>query len=355
MSVSNMVEVRRLAKVYKSEGKEIHAVKGVDLDIRKGEIFSLLGPNGAGKTTMISMISGLIAPTKGDATIGGHSILTNGLEAKRLLGVIPQEIALYLRLSARQNLEFFGKMYGLRGQELSKRVDEVLEFIDLTDRQNDKVDNFSGGMKRRVNIGVGLLHRPQLVYMDEPTVGIDPQNRRRILDTVFRLRDEYEMTVLYTTHLMEEAQELSDRVGIIDHGEIIALGTVGELTDQVGEEDRLVFSIGTQTLEEPTLRRIESEVDGVTEARYDVLDLVQPTEDGNEAVIDKRSTSSVAVLRKGQTKEGIITVRAKRGRKALPDIIRIANDAGVDILSVEVREPDLEAVFLHLTGRALRD
>jgi len=338
MSTQNMVEVRDLTKVYKSEGKEIQAVKGINLDIQKGEIFSLLGPNGAGKTTTISMISGLIAPTKGEARIGGHSILTHALDAKRLLGVIPQEIALYLQLSARQNLEFFGKMYNLRGKELASRVDEVLEFIDLKDRQHDKVDSFSGGMKRRVNIGVGLLHRPQLIYMDEPTVGIDPQNRRRILDTVFRLRDEYNMTVLYTTHLMEEAQELSDRVGIIDHGKIIALGTVGDLTLQVGEEDRLIFSIGSQTLDDAILRRFENDVDGVTSASYEKVD-----------------ASQTDITVKTGDADGIITVRAKRGRKALPDIIRIANDANIDILSVEVREPDLEAVFLHLTGRALRD
>ena len=338
MSTQNMVEVRDLTKTYKSDGKEIQAVKGINLDITKGEIFSLLGPNGAGKTTTISMISGLIAPTKGDARIGGHSILTHALDAKRLLGVIPQEIALYLQLSARQNLEFFGKMYNLRGKELANRVDEVLEFIDLKDRQHDKVDSFSGGMKRRVNIGVGLLHRPQLIYMDEPTVGIDPQNRRRILDTVFRLRDEYKMTVLYTTHLMEEAQELSDRVGIIDHGEIIALGTVGDLTLQVGEEDRLIFSIDGQTLDESILRRFENEVEGVTSANYDKVDKSQADR----------------IINAGDA-DGLITVRAKRGRKALPDIIRIANDANLDILSVEVREPDLEAVFLHLTGRALRD
>lgn len=336
MSTQNMVEVRDLTKIYNSDGKEIHAVKGINLDIKKGEILSLLGPNGAGKTTTISMISGLIAPTKGDATIGGHSILTHALDAKRLLGVIPQEIALYLELSARQNLEFFGKMYNLRGKELATRVDEVLEFIDLKDRQHDKVDSFSGGMKRRVNIGVGLLHRPQLIYMDEPTVGIDPQNRRRILDTVIRLRDEYGMTVLYTTHLMEEAQELSDRVGIIDHGEIIALGSVGDLTLQVGEEDRLIFSVGHQRVDDAILRQFEAEVDGVTSARYDTGDLLGQT--------DTKEQSN-----------GVITVHAKRGRKALPDIIRIANDANIDILSVEVREPDLEAVFLHLTGRALRD
>lgn len=178
-----IVEANGLSKIFRRpNGTTIQAVQDVSLSIKQGEIFSLLGPNGAGKTTTISMISGLIEPTSGDAHIGGYSIRTQPIEAKRLLGVIPQEIALYQELSARRNLEFFGRMYGLNGKELGRRVDEVLDFIDLKDRQHDRVDTFSGGMKRRVNIGVGLLHRPQLVYMDEPTVGIDPQNRRRILD-----------------------------------------------------------------------------------------------------------------------------------------------------------------------------
>jgi ABC-2 type transport system ATP-binding protein len=250
------------------------------------------------------------------------------------MGVVPQEIALYPSLSARQNLEFFGKMYGMYGAALGQRVDEVLDFIGLADRQNDRVDTFSGGMKRRVNIGVGLLHRPELVYMDEPTVGIDPQSRRRILDTVKELRDEYGMTVLYTTHLMEEAQELSDRVGIIDYGEIIALGTQGELTQRVGEEDRLIFNVGEQTVPESLLERLRSDVQGVTEACYD-----PPGEEGE----DPTNTS------------GLVVVLAKRGRKALPEIIRLTGEAGVAIQSVEVREPDLEAVFLSLTGRALRN
>ena len=325
-----MVEVSGLTKTYKRpDGTAIEAVKSVDFSIHKGEIFSLLGPNGAGKTTTISMISGLIAPTTGDAIVGGHSIQQEPIAAKRLMGYIPQEIALYDRLSARQNLQFFGQMYGLTGKELGKRIDEVLAFVDLTDRQHDRINTFSGGMKRRVNIAAGLLHRPQLVYMDEPTVGIDPQNRRRILDMVFEMRDKYEMTVLYTTHLMEEAQELSDRVGIIDHGEIIALGTQGELTQQVGEEDRLLFSINQPTLDADLLRKIESEVDTVTRALCD------------DATDDKPSAT--------------LTVFAKRGRRAMPQIIRVLNDADIDIVSVEVREPDLEAVFLHLTGRALRD
>ncbi|MFN8372390.1 MAG: ABC transporter ATP-binding protein [Anaerolineae bacterium] len=330
-----MVEARGLVKTYKrKDGTEVHAVKGIDLDIYKGEIFSLLGPNGAGKSTTISMISGLIMPTAGDAKVGNYSITRQAIEAKKLIGVVPQDIALYLTLSARQNLEFFGRMYGLGGAELHKRVDEVLEFIDLTDRQKDKIETFSGGMKRRVNIGVGLLHRPQLVYMDEPTVGIDPQNRRRILDTVFRLRDEYKMTVLYTTHLMEESQELSDRLAIIDHGEIIAMGTVGQLVQKVGEEDRLLLKVGSQPVNDSLLQQLQT-IEGVTRALYDAPQQVSEGAD--------------------KTTDGLITVFAKRGRKALPHVIQMTNDAGIDILSVEVREPDLEAVFLQLTGRALRD
>jgi ABC-2 type transport system ATP-binding protein len=334
--MSVMVEVNHLVKTYsRPDGKEIRAVKDISLNINKGEIFSLLGPNGAGKTTTISMISGLVTPTSGDAKIGGFSITQQPMQAKRLIGVIPQEIALYLELSPRQNLMFFGRLYDLSGAELKKRVDEVLDFVDLRERADDRVDNFSGGMKRRVNIAVGLLHRPQLIYMDEPTVGIDPQNRRRILDTVVRLRDEYKMTVLYTTHLMEESEELSDRVGIIDHGQIIALGTVGELTQQVGEEDRLVFNVGEQNISEELLNKIQSANENITRALFDA-----PQQDPEHPE---------------NIQSGKVTVFAKRGRKALPSVIMAFDSNGIEIQSVEVREPDLEAVFLHMTGRALRD
>jgi ABC-2 type transport system ATP-binding protein len=337
--MTTMLEANDLRKVYtRSDGSDIEAVKNVDLMIHEGEIFSLLGPNGAGKTTVISMISGLIEPTSGDATIGGYSITSQPMQAKKLMGVIPQEIALYPGLSARRNLNFFGQMYGMGGSELNKRIDEVLEFIDLVDRQHDAIEDFSGGMKRRVNIGVGLLHKPKLVYMDEPTVGIDPQNRRRILDTVFRLRDEYGMTVFYTTHLMEEAQELSDRVGIIDHGEIIALGTQDELTQKVGEEDRLVFNVAETSIDDNLLQQIENDVETVSSAHF------------QKAKVDETATDDAST-----GKGGNITILAARGRQAMPHIIRLLNDAEVNIGSVEVKEPDLEAVFLHLTGRALRD
>ncbi len=327
-----IVEARGLSKTYKrQDGTEVQAVRGVDLTIYKGEIFSLLGPNGAGKTTTISMISGLITPTSGEVNIGGHAIHREPMQAKRLIGVVPQEIALYPMLTAQQNLAFFGRMYGLDGAELNKRIDEVLEFIDLRDRRKDKIETFSGGMKRRVNIGVGLLHRPQLVYMDEPTVGVDPQSRRRILDTVLRLREEYGMTVLYTTHLMEEAQELSDRVGIMDHGKIIALGTQVELMAQVGEEDQLELVINHEQVPQAFLDAIQTQVDGVV-----------------RVMAEPKTPDSTAPTSK-------LIVSAQRGRTALPEVLTLANSAHVKVVSVQVREPDLETLFLKMTGRALRD
>jgi len=334
--MQTMVETHNLSKIFtRGNGTTVEAVKDVNLTIHKGEIFSLLGPNGAGKTTLIAMISGLLEPTAGDAHIGGYSITKEPLAAKQLMGFIPQEIALYPQLSARQNLVFFGRMYGMDGADLQRRVDEVLKFIDLTDRQNDRIDTFSGGMKRRVNIGVGLLHRPQLIYMDEPTVGIDPQSRRRILDTVQQLRDEYAMTVLYTTHLMEEAQELSNRVGIIDHGAIIALGEQDELTQRVGEEDQLEFVVGAQPLPAGFIEQLQNEIPGVSRALY------TPPEQ--------------AETESNQIAHGRITVFAPQGQMVLAAIIQRLDGAGVEIQSVDVREPDLEAVFLALTGRALRD
>ena len=330
-----MVETRDLAKTFgKKKNGGVQAVKGINLQIQKGEIFSLLGPNGAGKTTTISMISGLLAPTRGDAFIGGYSITRQSLQAKRLLGVVPQEIALYPTLTARQNLEFFGQMYGLKGKDLVNRIDSMLDFVELRDRQSDRIQTYSGGMKRRINIAAGLLHDPQVVYMDEPTVGIDPQSRRRILDTVKQLREQRGVTVLYTTHLMEEAQELSDRVGIIDHGEVIALGTPGELIEQVGEQDRLIIKVGEAVVSQAVLDSIRGSAEGITQVIFDPA--------GEEG--ENKANPS-----------GLIIVNASRGRKALSYVLHQVEDAGIAIESVEVREPDLEAVFLHLTGRALRD
>ncbi len=202
-----------LVKSYNSHP----AVAGISFEILNGEIFSLLGPNGAGKTTTISMLSTLLKPTQGDAVIAGYSITRQPFEVRRMIGVVPQEIALYDTLTARENLLFWGSLYGMGGKTLHQRTEQILEQIGLTDRAADKVETYSGGMKRRLNIGVGLLHNPKIIFMDEPTVGIDPQSRRNILDTVKDLNANG-LSVLYTTHYMEEAAELSHRVGIIDQG-----------------------------------------------------------------------------------------------------------------------------------------
>ena len=314
--MSAILETHDLVKKF----GDFTAVRGISFDIQEGEIFSLLGPNGAGKTTTISMLSTLYEPTSGDATIAGHSITKDPLAVKRVIGVVPQEIALYEDLTARENLIFWGQMYGLSGKPLTSRVDEVLEQIGLTDKAKNRLRTYSGGMKRRVNIGVGLLHKPRLLFMDEPTVGIDPQSRRAILDTVKDLNKQG-MTVLYTTHYMEEAQELSDRVGIIDHGELIALGTQQELTQQVGETETLILHIGEN--DDPRT---------LADALQGIKDILEANATDHEV--------------------SIITPEAE---DILAPVVSKANERGIKIHSIDIREPNLEAVFLHLTGRALRD
>ncbi len=297
---------------------DVHAVNDVSFEIHQGEIFSLLGPNGAGKTTTIGMISGLLTPDAGEVWLLGHSVSSEPKKAKAALGVVPQEIALYEDISGRANLNFWGKMYGLRGNALSKRVDEVLALIGLEDRAKGVVSKYSGGMKRRLNVGVALLHEPQILVMDEPTVGIDPQSRRKILDSVKNLRDQG-ITILYTTHYMEEAQELSDRIAIMDNGEIIARGTHDELIDIVGELDRITLTISGDPVK---AKDAWQEISGVE----DVF-----------------------------SENGVIHLLVTDSNRILSGVFEAAASVDVHINSVEIQEPNLEAVFLHLTGRALRD
>ncbi len=316
-----MSEIILKAQDLHKQFDKVPAVQGVSFEIEQGEIFSLLGPNGAGKTTTISMLSCLLTPSQGDATIDGHSVRKEPNAVKGVIGVVPQEIALYPDLTASENLAFWGRMYSLKGEALKERVAAVLEVAGLSDRANEKVETYSGGMKRRINIAVGLLHEPKVLYMDEPTVGIDPQSRRRILDTVLEL-NEKGLTVLYTTHYMEEAAEISDRIGIIDQGKLIALGTQAELTKMVGQFDTLLIGVDGATVDGAKLTAALSKVKGVHRVTFES---------------DK------------------LLLQAANANAVLGDVVSQINQAGGEIKSLKVEEPNLEAVFLHLTGRALRD
>lgn len=307
-------------ELYKSY-HDTAAVKGISFEIKAGEIFSLLGPNGAGKTTTMALLSCLLKPSKGDALIDGHSILTAPQAIKQVIGVVPQEIALYDQISASENLAFWGRMYGIHGAKLRERIADVLAIVELTDRAADKVKTFSGGMKRRLNIAASLLHEPKILYMDEPTVGIDPQSRRRILDTIKQLNSQG-LTVLYTTHYMEEAAELSHRIGIIDHGELIAVGNQTELTQLIGQVDLIQLQLETNGKDATAIAQQVHRVCGVQQVHHQANDL---------------------------------TIQTQHANGALAEIIAAITQEGALIKRLEIREPSLETVFLQLTGRALRD
>jgi len=294
------------------------AVDGVGFEIARGETYGLLGPNGAGKTTTISMICGLLRRDGGEVVVAGQLVDTDTTAAKAMIGYVPQDLAIYPDLTARENLEFFGRLYGLGGRTLRARADELLEVIGLADRAKDRTEQFSGGMKRRLNIAIGLLHRPRMLVLDEPTVGVDPQSRNAILESVETLGAEG-MAILYTTHYMEEAERLCHRVGIIDEGKIRAEGTRTELVALVGQRDRVTLTAtGDLRAGAAAARRVE----GVVEATI--------CECGLDVLVDT-------------------------ARSRLPRLLEAVGDAGATVRGVEVIEPNLEAVFLHLTGKALRD
>jgi ABC-2 type transport system ATP-binding protein len=294
------------------------AVDGVSFSISAGETYGLLGPNGAGKTTTISMVCGLLRRDGGEVLVDGRPMDVGATEAKAIIGLVPQDLAIYPDLSARENLRFFGRLERLSGRELDTRVDEILDLVELRDRAEERTDAYSGGMKRRLNIGIGLIHKPRLLVLDEPTVGVDPQSRNAILSGVEAL-EQQGMAILYTTHYMEEAERLCDRIGIIDEGKIRAEGTRRELVALIGEKDRVsLTAAGPLARAAEALRRLDGVVD------------VSVREAGIEVIV-------------------------AQARHELPTILQTVTDAGVTIRSVEVVEPDLEAVFLHLTGKALRD
>ncbi len=309
-----MIEVEGLRKQY----GDLAAVDDVSFVAEPGLVFGLLGPNGAGKTTTISCISGLLKPTTGHIHILGHDVLTEGRESRKELGVVPQELALYEDLSARENLLYWGSAYGMRGEPLRKRADEVLEIAGLLDRAGDTVKEFSGGMKRRLNFACGIVHRPLVLLLDEPTVGVDPQSRVRLLDLV-REETGRGVSVLYTTHYMEEAENLCDRIAIIDHGRIIAMGTLAELRAVIGERDLLRLS-----------GRFEPQVVEGAIAGLEDVELVRVDEDSLVMAVTRASTR-------------------------LSTIFQVFSSLGAEIRETTITQPNLEALFLKLTGKELRE
>jgi ABC-2 type transport system ATP-binding protein len=308
--MTEMIAVNGLGKSF----GEVRAVRGISFSVAKGEIFGFLGPNGAGKTTTISMLSGLLKPDSGSITIGGMDMAARGREIRRIMGVIPQEIALYEELSGRDNLLFWGGLYGLSGGELRDSVDRALELVDLTDRAKDAVRTYSGGMKRRINLCAGLVHDPSVILLDEPTLGIDPQARIRILEVVKGLAGEGR-TVIYTTHYLEEAEHLCDRIAIMDEGTIHASGTLAELVELVG--GKIMVSVnGDFSAGEAKKVLGDAEFDHISDGELRVK------------LLDRDST----------------------GR-----FLGTLFSTGLHVDGVAIREPSLESVFLQVTGRELRD
>ncbi|QOR35085.1 ABC transporter ATP-binding protein [Clostridium sp. 'deep sea'] len=310
----NIVEIKALTKKF----KDIIAVDNISLNIEQGEIYGLLGPNGAGKSTTIKIISGLLKKNKGEVLVLGKNIDKHSTFTKQNMGIVPQNITIYSDLTASENVSFFASLYGLKGEKLKKQTQEALEFVDLADKANQFPKSFSGGMKRRLNIACAIAHRPKLIIMDEPTVGIDPQSRNHILESVKKL-NQLGCTIIYTTHYMEEVESLCSKIGIIDHGKLIAEGTNAELKSIVSDRKSIIISVDDSS--KINTHKL-SEIEGV-------IDVV---------VIDN-----------------ILKIANKKEINNWDKIIMLLNKSEVIIKNIESEAPSLETVFLTLTGRKLRD
>jgi len=331
--MSAILAVENLVKKY----GDFTAVKGISFSVEEGEVFGLLGPNGAGKTQTISMLTGVIPPTSGTAKIGGYDITTQMDKVKRLNGLVPQDLALYPTLSARANLNFFGRIYGLGGKKLKERVDDVLRIVSLTDHADQVVDKYSGGMKRRVNIAAGLVHLPKLLFLDEPTVGVDPQSRNYIFESVTGLNRERGMTIVYTSHYMEEVETLCSRVAVIDQGQVIALDTIKNLIAMLGGG---LIHVGLQQVDDALLAQLAA-LPAVKRATIAPQSTPPAPAEGTEIAPAPGCT--------------IVKIEAEHSQQALLNLIGFLNDRNIPIASLEILEPNLESVFLHLTGKKLRE
>jgi len=334
-----ILEVDNLVKKF----GDFTAVNGISFEVEEGEVFGLLGPNGAGKTTAISMLTGVLEPTAGTARVGGYDLKSDLKEVKKINGLVPQDLALYPTLNARANLNFFGRIYGLKGSELKKRVEDVLEIVALKERANEKIENYSGGMKRRVNIAAGLVHEPRLLFLDEPTVGVDPQSRNQIFESVLQLNRERGMSIIYTSHYMEEVELLCNRVAIVDKGEIIALDTIKNLVAMLGGG---VINLGLEQVDDELLAQI-SALPAVKQAS---LAPVVPS-----PMVEEVAEETEAIETLEETDHIVVKVECENSQQALVELIAFLNERDLRLVSVETLEPNLESVFLHLTGKKLRE
>jgi ABC-2 type transport system ATP-binding protein len=309
----SLLKVERLSKMFGT----IRAVDSVSFEVRPGEIYGLLGPNGAGKTTTISMVSGLLKPDAGEVAVAGEPFWSDPQKAKRIMGVVPQELAIYEELNGRENLEFWGRMAGLSSHDAKLRTKELLEALTLTDRAKDAVKTYSGGMKRRINLGCALLHRPQLLLLDEPTVGIDPQARLNILEFIRHLCSSG-TAILYTTHYLEEAESLCQRIGIIDHGRLLAEGSIGELQERLGGDRVFVLEADFRNTSPDTWDRFHQ--------RF-------------------------RVIQKSERQLVVAAIGARDPSECLKELLNLP----VHVENVSLKRPSLNDVFLQLTGRELRE
>lgn len=328
-----ILEVNDLVKKY----GDFEAVRGISFSVKPGEVFGLLGPNGAGKTTTISMITGLFPPTSGLVKIDGHDILKEPQVVKQMNGLVPQDLALYPTLSARANLNFFGRVYGLSGRKLKENIEDVLRVVSLTDRADEAIEKYSGGMKRRINIAAGLVHQPRLLFLDEPTVGVDPQSRNHIFESVQRLNRERGMTIVYTSHYMEEVELLCNRVAIIDQGKLIALDTITNLVAMLGGG---VLRIGLKQADEALLSKL-SKLPAVMNTSI-LQTVTQTAPEAKEPALDV-------------VKPVVVKIETKNSQQALINVINFLEKQNTPLLSLEILENNLESVFLHLTGKQLRE
>ncbi len=308
------IKLRDVVKRYDT----VLAVDNINLSINKGEIFGLLGPNGAGKSTTIKMIIGLLKQNSGDITVNGMDVRKDPLKVKKIMGFVPQELAIYENLSAVENIKYFGRLYGLNNKELKERTEEALEFTGLVNHRKQKTKSFSGGMKRRLNIACSIVHQPEIIIMDEPTVGIDPQSRNHILKSVRELNKKGS-TIIYTSHYMEEVEIICDRVGIIDHGKLIACGTKNELKNQTPGEEKIIIN--------------------TSELRFNPIDEIKKI----------TGVTNVGI------NENTIEILSVNAQQILQDVLFVLYKGDVPVRNISLEQADLESVFLSLTGRNLRD